>query len=417
MILASAGSGKTYALTNRYVRLLALGAKPERIAALTFTRKAAGEFFDEILKKLAGAAADEGVAKKLAAEITVPALRAADFLKLLRGMTEAMHRLNLGTLDSFFARVVRAFPLELGLAGDFEVLQEHAARLERRRVLRRMFAHTEGGTARQDFIEAFKRATFGTVEKRLAARLDGFIDEHHETYLDAPAAELWGNAARVWPEGCAWLARAEKRPAEAVASLRTALARRELNEKQRARWDAFFTALPEWAPGALLPKPVEYLVKNALDVWAGLGREEVAITVERKKVVLSPSEGADLAVIIRHVVSEELRRRLETTRGIHAVLRGYDAGYHDRVRRGGPAHLCRRATAAPSRGERPDSDEGAGGRGGGPAAHRFPARRAVRPLVARRIPGHQFRPVERAAEPDRRGDAGSRGRTHVLLRG
>ena len=139
---------------NRYVRLLALGAKPERIAALTFTRKAAGEFFDEILKKLAGAADNETVAKKLAAEIGVPALRAADFLKLLRGMTEAMHRLNLGTLDSFFARVVRAFPLELGLAGDFEVLQEHAARLERRRVLRRMFAHTDGGTARQDFIEA-----------------------------------------------------------------------------------------------------------------------------------------------------------------------------------------------------------------------------------------------------------------------
>ena len=118
MILASAGSGKTYALTNRYVRLLASGAKPERIAALTFTRKAAGEFFDEILKKLAGAAGDEAVAKNLAAEIEVPALRAADFLQLLRGVTESMHRLNLGTLDSFFARVVRAFPLELGLAGD-----------------------------------------------------------------------------------------------------------------------------------------------------------------------------------------------------------------------------------------------------------------------------------------------------------
>ena len=104
MILASAGSGKTYALTNRYIRLLALGAKPERIAALTFTRKAAGEFFDEILKKLAGAAADEAIAKKLAAEIAVPALRAADFLKLLRGMTEAMHRLNLGTRSARIAR-------------------------------------------------------------------------------------------------------------------------------------------------------------------------------------------------------------------------------------------------------------------------------------------------------------------------
>ena len=51
MILASAGSGKTYALTNRFVELLARGAPAERIVALTFTRKAAGEFFDEILAK------------------------------------------------------------------------------------------------------------------------------------------------------------------------------------------------------------------------------------------------------------------------------------------------------------------------------------------------------------------------------
>ena len=58
MILASAGSGKTYALTNRFVQLLAGGAAPERIVALTFTRKAAGEFFDEILNKLARAASD-----------------------------------------------------------------------------------------------------------------------------------------------------------------------------------------------------------------------------------------------------------------------------------------------------------------------------------------------------------------------
>src|SRR3954471_6410596 len=103
MILASAGSGKTHALTNRYIGLLAHGAKPERIAALTFTRKAAGEVFDEILKKLAGAASDDAAAARLATEIGTPGLRAADFLKLLRAVTDAMHRLSLGTLDSFFA--------------------------------------------------------------------------------------------------------------------------------------------------------------------------------------------------------------------------------------------------------------------------------------------------------------------------
>ena len=62
MILASAGSGKTWQLTNRFIALmgqqLLAGQEimPERIVAVTFTRKAAGEFFDAILIKLARAA-------------------------------------------------------------------------------------------------------------------------------------------------------------------------------------------------------------------------------------------------------------------------------------------------------------------------------------------------------------------------
>ena len=332
MILASAGSGKTYALTNRYVRLLASGARPERIAALTFTRKAAGEFFDEILKKLAGAAGDEAVAKKLAAEIEVPALRAADFLQLLRAVTESMHRLNLGTLDSFFARVVRAFPLELGLAGDFEVLKEHAARLERRRVLRRMFAHTDGSAARQDFIEAFKRATFGTEEKRLGARLDAFLDEHAEVYLAAPEAAAWGRAERIWPEGCAWLAATEgKKRTTAAADLKTALPWATFSDPQRARWDDFFAALPDWAPGAPLPKPVAYVVGNAFKAWPGL----TDITVERKKVPLTPAASLALRALVGGIVGAELARRLETTQGVFAVLRGYEEVYDGAVRRAG----------------------------------------------------------------------------------
>jgi len=62
MILASAGSGKTYQLSNRVIGLTALGADPRAVAALTFTRKAAGEFADEILSKLAQAAGEEGAA-------------------------------------------------------------------------------------------------------------------------------------------------------------------------------------------------------------------------------------------------------------------------------------------------------------------------------------------------------------------
>src|SRR5688572_12174630 len=168
MILASAGSGKTFALTNRFVELLARGAAPERIVALTFTRKAAGEFFDEILNKLARAASEPEAAASLARAIDAPHLGVPDFLRMLRAVADAMHRLRLGTLDSFFARIARVFPLELGLAGDFEVLEEHASRLERQRVLRRMFTRSgELDAAQKEFIEAFKRATFGAEEKQL----------------------------------------------------------------------------------------------------------------------------------------------------------------------------------------------------------------------------------------------------------
>ena len=74
MILASAGSGKTWQLTNRYIAIMGrdlLAGKeprPEAILAVTFTRKAAGEFFDEILKKLAKGATSEEAARELAGE-------------------------------------------------------------------------------------------------------------------------------------------------------------------------------------------------------------------------------------------------------------------------------------------------------------------------------------------------------------
>ncbi|MES2695641.1 MAG: UvrD-helicase domain-containing protein [Verrucomicrobiota bacterium] len=337
MILASAGSGKTYALTNRFVRLLAEGAKPERIVALTFTRKAAGEFFDEILNKLARAARDEVFAAQLARDIEHPALGAGDFLRMLRTVVDAMHRLRLGTLDGFFARITRAFPFELGLTGDFEMLPEHAARVERQRVLQRMFARTPDGLddSQREFVEAFKRATFGTEEKRLGARLDAFLDEYQETFLAASANGGWGEAARVWPEGSSWLEEDGKPLKEWVATLRALLQRRGLTDKQMARWEAFFATLPEWSAGATLPDPVEYILKNALAVWAAVREGGAEMTVERKKMSLGPDECTALAAIIRHIVGAELARRLETTRGIHAVLRGYETIYNDAVRRSG----------------------------------------------------------------------------------
>ena len=335
-ILASAGSGKTYALTNRVVALLARGASPERIVALTFTRKAAGEFFDEILKKLAQAAGSPKKAAELAAMIGQPALGPADFLRLLRRVVDAMPRLNLGTLDSFFARIVRSFPLELGLGGDLEILHEHAAQRERRRVLRTLFtAAGEPDAAQQEFIEAFKRATFGLEEKGLADRLDKYLNDYAGIYLAAPLADVWGNPARIWPGGFA--------PVQATLSLGDALAllRRQiagaaaLRENQRARLERVIAEATDWRPGAELDGALKDLLGKLVDQLPELRAGRGQITIERVKFSPDPAFAAALVAFADAIIGAEFRRRLETTQGLFALLRTYEQRYHDAVRRNG----------------------------------------------------------------------------------
>ena len=56
LVLASAGSGKTFRISSEIIALLARGEAPDEIFASTFTRKAAGEILDRVLVRLAAAA-------------------------------------------------------------------------------------------------------------------------------------------------------------------------------------------------------------------------------------------------------------------------------------------------------------------------------------------------------------------------
>jgi ATP-dependent helicase/nuclease subunit A len=337
MIFASAGSGKTHALTTRYLRLLALGVEPERIAALTFTRKAAGEFFGEILRRLAGAAGDAAKAAALAAAIGRPELGVPDFLRLLRALVQAMHRLSLGTLDGYFARVVRTFPLELGLAGEPGLLDEQTATEERQRVLARLFAAGEEPTPEQRaLIEAFKLATFGTEDKAVAARFDRFVDAHLALYREAPQASRWGVRSRIWPSGFPW-GDGDEKAAQAAAAELDAWAERspELKEKPRARWRSFAVQAMAWSPGQVWPADLKFVLEKVLADWPAVRDGRAELMIDRQRIAPGPAVCGALATVVRRIVALELGRRMVVTQGIRAVLGAFDKLYDAEVRRAG----------------------------------------------------------------------------------
>jgi ATP-dependent helicase/nuclease subunit A len=206
-ILASAGSGKTFQLAHRYIRLLALGVAPDRIIAITFSRKAASEIFTAIVMRLCEAATDAKTAADAALHIQHPGFTCVDFLRLLRNFLTDLQRLHISTIDSFTIGILRAFPMELGIPPSFDVMDNAGPTAEKARAdtMDRLFrAEDMRIEDEDDLYEAFKQATFGREEKNVAAKFAQFIEEYHLHYKLLPDQDAWGNPARIWGDGFPW---------------------------------------------------------------------------------------------------------------------------------------------------------------------------------------------------------------------
>jgi len=191
LILASAGSGKTFQLANRVIGLVASGVAPEKIVALTFTRKAAGEFADSVLMKLATVASEAGPAAALRRDLALPQ---ADFSESLERVVRALPRFTLGTMDSFFSKVVRGFQYELGLTGGkFDLLEGPRAVAAADEMLATILGETLDDTAGEDFLHAFRRASLGKEEQAVMDGLRGFVKTWQSRFR-ASSELAWGPA-------------------------------------------------------------------------------------------------------------------------------------------------------------------------------------------------------------------------------
>jgi ATP-dependent exoDNAse (exonuclease V) beta subunit len=126
LVRASAGTGKTYRLTARLLKILLQGAAPETILATTFTRKAAGEILERVLSTLAQAADESNPAAldQLRQQVGIPTLPRVVCLQLLEKILRSIHRLRICTLDSLFSQLARSFPFELGLPPNWRLTDE-----------------------------------------------------------------------------------------------------------------------------------------------------------------------------------------------------------------------------------------------------------------------------------------------------
>jgi ATP-dependent exoDNAse (exonuclease V) beta subunit len=133
LVQSPAGSGKTELLIQRYLALLATVERPERIVAMTFTKKAAGEMRERVVAALRAAAQGDAPIRFGAHHAKTHELaRAALARDAAMGWELLAHpaRMTIQTIDAFCLSLARQAPLASGF-GAIPRITEQAAPLYR----------------------------------------------------------------------------------------------------------------------------------------------------------------------------------------------------------------------------------------------------------------------------------------------
>lgn len=338
-ISASAGSGKTFRLAHRYMGLLARGIAPDRICALTFSRKAAGEIFDSIVRYLTKAAHDAGQAQLSSQYMECGHVPPAQFLAALRSFLENLHRTNIGTLDSFIAAIIRTFPLELGLANtDFRLMDSDGAEAEALRaaiILSICNSKQIKKSETNAFLEAFKQATAGAGKTTFADALNTFLNTYRDAYIMLAAqnrpAPPWGDADVIWPVKPWWRHAPSVIDAQSVAQILQLLPtipgwdqRIQTTVAKLISSLQHFNDDAAWTPQVFLDGAIpQQLVPH----FAAAERDHLKITYYRKEYCVPVEVFKLLRALYHKALHVQFNRLCQRSAGIFHVIDMYEQAY------------------------------------------------------------------------------------------
>lgn len=257
LIIASAGTGKTYQLTSRFVTLMAMGVEPERMIALTFTNKAAGEFRNRIFQAVAegasgkvspvcpsrnilavriwealtGVGIQEGgqlVPKEGSSPLYAPAVAmqqqavgqglypeevawplfggrimdATFFSEMLEKLVDKASQLHLSTLDSFFGAVVAASGRMASSLHALQPLSDAKLRAARMEVLHEVWSPRRIPGEERETFASLCRDIAGDSGKSIFDSLYQYVEKHLGFFRQHPEAHAWGNAKAIGLPDC-----------------------------------------------------------------------------------------------------------------------------------------------------------------------------------------------------------------------
>jgi ATP-dependent exoDNAse (exonuclease V) beta subunit len=188
MIEASAGTGKTYSLAMRMLRLLFAKQSPDGILATTFTRKAAGEILERVLGMLAGAIEDKSKLAELKESLKPLVINRQACLHHLASLCSNLHRLRVNTLDGFYSQLARSFALELQLPPGWKLADPFQEEGLREMAITRMFELGD----RSQLRSLVSQLSRGEAKRSIRNEISSTVDNGYQLFRRIPA-EAWSN--------------------------------------------------------------------------------------------------------------------------------------------------------------------------------------------------------------------------------